>query len=61
MATFGVTLAPLLEELFFRGLFYPLVRRSVGVTPAVLLTATSLLSFMARSWATPGRRCSVSS
>ncbi len=40
MAAFGVTLAPLLEELFFRGLFYPLVRRSVGVAPAVLLTAT---------------------
>ena len=40
MAGFGVTLAPLLEELFFRGLFYPLVRPTVGVTPAVLLTAT---------------------
>ena len=40
MSALGVILAPLLEELFFRGLFYPLVRRSVGVTPAVLLTAT---------------------
>jgi membrane protease YdiL (CAAX protease family) len=40
MAGFGVTLAPMLEELFFRGLFYPLARRTVGVTPAVLLTAT---------------------
>ncbi len=40
MSALGVILAPLLEELFFRGLFYPLVRRTVGVTPAVLLTAT---------------------
>jgi CAAX protease family protein len=40
MSALGVILAPLLEELFFRGLFYPLARRSVGVTPAVLLTAT---------------------
>ncbi len=27
MAVFGMTLAPLLEELFFRGLLYPLLRR----------------------------------
>ena len=40
MSALGVILAPLLEELFFRGLFYPLVRRTVGVTAAVLLTAT---------------------
>lgn len=41
MAVFGVTLAPLLEELFFRGMLYPLVRRATGVTPAVLVTATA--------------------
>ena len=41
MSVLGVALAPLLEEVFFRGLFYPLVRRTVGVTPAVLLTATT--------------------
>lgn len=40
MSALGVILAPLLEELFFRGLFYPLVRRTIGITPAVLLTAT---------------------
>ena len=40
MAGFGITLAPLLEELFFRGMLYPLMRRSVGVTTAVLFTAT---------------------
>ena len=41
MAIFGITLAPLLEELFFRGMLYPLVRRAAGVTAAVLVTATT--------------------
>ena len=31
MAAFGMTLAPLLEELFFRGLLYPLLRRAFGL------------------------------
>ncbi len=39
MAVFGMTLAPLLEELFFRGLLYPWLRREVGLIVAVLLTA----------------------
>lgn len=39
MAAFGLTLAPLLEELFFRGLLYPLLRRAVGLVGSVLLTA----------------------
>jgi hypothetical protein len=39
MAAFGITLAPLLEEMFFRGLLFPLVRRSYGVMVGVLLTA----------------------
>jgi hypothetical protein len=39
MATFGMTLAPLLEELFFRGLLYPLLRRGLGLMAGVLLTA----------------------
>jgi hypothetical protein len=39
MAAFGITLAPLLEELFFRGMLYPVLRRSVGVGLAVVLTA----------------------
>ena len=39
MAAFGVTLAPLLEELFFRGLLYPLLRRAFGLTMAVVVTA----------------------
>ena len=41
MAAFGISLAPLLEELFFRGMLYPVMRRAVGVTPAVLFTATT--------------------
>ncbi|MGC2108755.1 MAG: type II CAAX endopeptidase family protein [Candidatus Korobacteraceae bacterium] len=39
MAAFGLTLAPLLEELFFRGLLYPLLRRAMGLVASVLLTA----------------------
>jgi membrane protease YdiL (CAAX protease family) len=38
MAVFGVTLAPLLEELFFRGILYPLLRRSWGVMAGVIVT-----------------------
>jgi hypothetical protein len=44
MAVFGVTLAPLLEELFFRGMLYPLVRRRLGVVVGVLLTAGAFAS-----------------
>ena len=39
MALFGISLAPLLEELFFRGLLYPVLRRRLGLVTAVLLTA----------------------
>jgi membrane protease YdiL (CAAX protease family) len=41
MAAFGMTLAPLLEELFFRGLLYPLLRRAFGLMIAVVLTAAA--------------------
>lgn len=41
MAAFGVTLAPLLEEIFFRGLLYPLLRRSFGLIAGVLLTGAA--------------------
>ncbi len=41
MAIFGITLAPLLEELFFRGLMYPVVRRATGVAVGVVLTAVA--------------------
>src|ERR1035437_8903986 len=39
MAAFGVTLAPLLEELFFRGLLYPLLHRAWGVAVGVVVTS----------------------
>ena len=41
MAAFGLTLAPLLEELFFRGLLYPLLRRAAGLIASVVLTAAA--------------------
>ena len=44
MAAFGVTLAPLLEELFFRGMLYPVLRRGFGVKAAVLVTAGAFAS-----------------
>jgi membrane protease YdiL (CAAX protease family) len=44
MAAFGITLAPLLEELFFRGLLYPLLRRWFGLVAAVVLTAIAFAS-----------------
>lgn len=36
---FAVTLGPLMEELFFRGFFYPVLERRVGVALAIFLTA----------------------
>ncbi|HEX8801695.1 MAG TPA: CPBP family intramembrane glutamic endopeptidase [Terriglobales bacterium] len=39
MAAFGITLAPLLEELFFRGMLYPVLRQSVGVGLGIMLTS----------------------
>jgi membrane protease YdiL (CAAX protease family) len=39
LAVFGVTLAPLMEELFFRGFLYPVLARRLGVTAGVLLTS----------------------
>lgn len=41
MAVFGITLAPVLEELFFRGMLYPVLRRGFGLILAVLLTAAA--------------------
>lgn len=39
MAFFGVTIAPLTEELVFRGFLQPLLVRSLGVVPGILLAA----------------------
>jgi membrane protease YdiL (CAAX protease family) len=39
MACFGVTIAPLTEELVFRGFLQPLLVRSLGAVPGILLAA----------------------
>jgi len=41
MTVFGVTVAPLCEELAFRGFLQPLLARSLGAAPAILLAAIS--------------------
>lgn len=41
MAVFGIVVAPLLEELFFRGMLYPILRRAMGVVIALVLTAAA--------------------
>lgn len=54
LAVFGVTLAPLMEELFFRGFLYPVLARSMGVTASVVLTSVLFTSIhapqLARAW-----------
>jgi hypothetical protein len=40
LSVFGVTLAPLLEELFFRGFLYPVLARRLGMVLAILFTAS---------------------
>lgn len=38
LTIFGITLAPLMEELFFRGFLYPVLARGIGVTAAIFVT-----------------------
>jgi membrane protease YdiL (CAAX protease family) len=38
LAAFSVTLAPLFEELFFRGFLYPVLARRVGAVAGILVT-----------------------
>jgi membrane protease YdiL (CAAX protease family) len=55
LSLFGVTLAPLLEEFFFRGFLYPVLVRRLGVVIAVLLTSVSFglihAPQLGRAWA----------
>ncbi len=44
MAFFGILIAPVLEELFFRGMLFPTLRRGTGTLLAVLLTAAAFAS-----------------
>ena len=39
LSVFGITMAPFLEELFFRGFLYPVLARRWGVAVAVVLTS----------------------
>jgi len=55
MSIFGVTMAPLFEELFFRGFLYPVLARRTGITLGVVLTAIGFAvlhaSQLAGAWA----------
>jgi membrane protease YdiL (CAAX protease family) len=55
MAIFGITFAPLVEELFFRGFLYPVIARKWGVTASVAITALVFAliheSQLAHAWA----------
>ena len=55
MAGFGTLLAPLVEELFFRGFLYPVLRRRVGVLFGSVITALLFAliheSQLAHAWA----------
>jgi membrane protease YdiL (CAAX protease family) len=55
LSLFGISLAPLLEELFFRGFLYPVLARRLGIVIAVILTALSFglihAPQLGRAWA----------
>ena len=44
LSIFSVTLAPLIEELFFRGFLYPVLARRLGMVASVFLTALAFAS-----------------
>jgi membrane protease YdiL (CAAX protease family) len=54
IAVFAVTCGPLMEELFFRGLLYPVLARRLGAVAGVVLTALPfgfMHYFQYKSWA----------
>lgn len=55
MVIFGVTIAPLMEELFFRGFLYPVLARRAGVGAGIVVTAFLFAlihqSQLGRAWA----------
>lgn len=55
MAAFGLMVAPVAEELFFRGLVFPVLVRSMGSAAAILLTGVAFALMhsgqLAWSWA----------
>ena len=55
MSVFGISMAPLVEELFFRGFLYPVLARRLGIAVGVVLTAFGFAlvhaSQLANAWA----------
>ena len=55
MAVFGITFAPLMEELFFRGFLYPVIARKWGVAASIAITALAFALMheaqLAHAWA----------
>jgi membrane protease YdiL (CAAX protease family) len=55
VAIFGILVAPLMEELFFRGFLYPVLARWLGVSVSVVLTGIGFgllhASQLGRAWA----------
>jgi membrane protease YdiL (CAAX protease family) len=44
LAGFGIFIAPLFEEIFFRGFLYPVLARRFGMWPSVLLTSFAFVA-----------------
>jgi hypothetical protein len=44
LAGFGILIAPLFEEIFFRGFLYPVLTRRFGVWPSVVLTSFAFVA-----------------
>jgi membrane protease YdiL (CAAX protease family) len=55
LSFFGITLAPMFEELFFRGFLYPVLVRRLGSSSAIILTAAGFglihAPQLAQAWA----------
>ena len=54
LAIFGVLVAPVVEELFFRGFLFPALARKIGVSASIVFTAASFAvihqSQLAHAW-----------
>jgi membrane protease YdiL (CAAX protease family) len=55
VALFGIVVAPLVEELFFRGFLYPALARKIGMAAGVIFTSAGFALMhegqLARAWA----------
>jgi uncharacterized protein len=55
LAGFGILVAPVVEELFFRGFLYPALARRLDVGPAIVITSTGFALLhsqqLAEAWA----------